>query len=142
LERVIYSMPTQDPRESKPIRLDKWLKISRLFKTRALATRACDDGKVKVNDQKSKPARMIKVDDKITIKRKSKYHTFNVLEIVHKNISNKDAKLLYHENIAEIPEESKELYELLQDWDKEGKRKYKGRPTKKQRRNIEKLRGY
>jgi len=135
-------MPTQDPRESKPIRLDKWLKISRLFKTRALATRACDDGKVKINDQKSKPARMIKVGDKITIKRKSKYHTFDVLEIVHKNISNKDAKLLYHENIPEIPAESKELYELLQDWDKEGKRKYKGRPTKKQRRNIEKLRGY
>ncbi len=135
-------MPTQDPRESKPIRLDKWLKISRLFKTRALATRACDDGKVKVNAQKSKPARMIKVGDKITIKRKSKYHTFDVLEIVHKNISNKDAKLLYHENIPEIPAESKELYQLLQDLDKEGKRKYKGRPTKKERRNIEKLRGY
>ncbi len=134
-------MPTHDPKESKPIRLDKWLKISRLFKTRALATRACDDGKVKINDQKSKPARMIKVGDKITIKRKSKYHTFDVLEIVHKNISNKDAKLLYHENIPEISEESKELYELLQDWDKEGKRKYKGRPTKKERRNIEKLRG-
>ncbi len=135
-------MPTQDPRESKPIRLDKWLKISRLFKTRALATRACDDGKVKVNDQKSKPARMIKVGDKITIKRKSKYRTFDVLEIVHKSISNKDAKLLYYEKIPEIPEESKELYELLQDWDKEGKRKYKGRPTKKERRNIEKLKGY
>jgi len=135
-------MPTQDPKESKPIRLDKWLKISRLFKTRALATRACDDGKVKVNDQKSKPARMIKVGDKITIKRKSKYRALDVLEIVHKSISNKDAKLLYHENIPEISEKSKELYELLQDWDKEGKRKYKGRPTKKERRNIEKLRGY
>ncbi len=104
-------MPTQDPRESKPIRLDKWLKISRLFKTRALATRACDDGKVKVNDQKSKPARMIKVDDKITIKRKSNYPTFDVLEIVHTHNSNKDAKRLDHENIPEIPEESKELYE-------------------------------
>ncbi len=135
-------MPTHAPKESMPIRLDKWLKISRLFKTRALATRACEDGKVKVNDQKSKPARMIKVGHKITIKRKSKYYTFDVLEIVHKNISNKDAKLLYHENTPEIPEESKELYELLQEWDKEGKRKYKGRPTKKERRDIEKHRGY
>ena len=135
-------MPTHAPKENMPIRLDKWLKISRLFKTRALATRACEDGKVKVNDQKSKPARMITVGDKITIKRKSKYYTFDVLEIVHKNISNKDAKLLYHENTPEIPEESKELYELLQEWDKEGKRKYKGRPTKKERRDIEKRRGY
>ncbi len=135
-------MPTLDPKESKPIRLDKWLKISRLFKTRALATRGCEDGKVKVNDQKSKPARMIKIGDKITIKRKSKYRTFDVLEIVHKSISNKDAKLLYQEKTPEIPEESKELYELLRDWDEEGKRKYKGRPTKKERRDIDKLRGH
>ena len=134
-------MPTLDPKESRPIRLDKWLKISRLLKTRALATKACEEGKVKVNDQKSKPARTIRTGDKITIKRKSKYRTYDVLGIVHKSISNKDAKLLYHENIPEIPEESKELYELLQDWDKEGKRKYKGRPTKKERRDIDKVRG-
>lgn len=103
--------------------------------------RACEDGKVKVNSQKSKPARSIKIGDTITIKRKSKYRTFDVLGIVYKSISNNDAKLLYHEHTPEISEESKELYELLQAWDKEGKRKYKGRPTKKERRKLDKFKG-
>ena len=123
----------------KTIRLDKWLKFSRLFKTRAIATCACEEGKVKVNDVKAKPARVIKVGDVITIKHKNKYYTFDVLDIVQKNISNKDAKELYHEHVVEIPEESKELYEVLQEWDNEGKRKYKGRPTKKERRQLDKF---
>ena len=124
------------------IRLDKWLKISRIFKTRALATRACDDGKVKVNGVKAKPARSIQTGDQLTIKFRSKYRTFDVLEIVHKNVSNKDAKFLYNEHTAKISEESKELYQLLQEWDKAGRRKFKGRPTKKERRQIEKLKGW
>ncbi|MFQ5641863.1 MAG: RNA-binding S4 domain-containing protein [bacterium] len=128
--------------ESKKIRLDKWLKISRIYKTRAIAARACEDSKVKVNDQKAKPARVIQIGDRITIKVRSKYRMFDVLDIVQKNVSNKDAKLLYHEYIPEIPEESKELYELLQEWDRDGKRKFKGRPTKKERRDLDKLRGF
>ena len=41
----------------KTIRLDKWLKLSRICKTRAIATKACEEGKVKVNDIRAKPAR-------------------------------------------------------------------------------------
>jgi ribosome-associated heat shock protein Hsp15 len=132
----------QSSTEEKKIRLDKWLKISRIYKTRALAARACEDGKVKVNEQKAKPSRIVQVGDKITIKVRSKYRTFDILDIVQKNVSNKDAKFLYHEHLPKISEESKELYELLQEWDREGKRKYKGRPTKKERRDLEKFRGF
>ncbi|MFQ5865119.1 MAG: RNA-binding S4 domain-containing protein [bacterium] len=135
-------MKTQDSEPEKTIRLDKWLKISRIYKTRALATRACEDGKVKVNDKRAKPARMIKIGDQITIKVRSKYRTFDVLDIVHKSISNKDAKFLYVEHTPKLSEESQELYELLQEWDRAGRRKFKGRPTKKERRALEKLRGY
>ncbi|MCH9008115.1 MAG: S4 domain-containing protein [Calditrichaeota bacterium] len=124
----------------KTIRLDKWLKLSRLYKTRAIATRACDDGKVKINNVKSKPARMVKIGDVIIIKAKSKYRTFDVVDIVYKSISNKDARNLYREHEVEMSEESKELFELLQEWDKQGKRKYKGRPTKKERRELDKWR--
>jgi len=124
----------------KTVRLDKWLKFSRLFKTRALATRACEDGKVKVNDIKSKPARLLKIGDVLTIKRKSKYRTFDVLNIVQRSISNKDARELYHERTPEIAETSQGLYELLQQWHAEGRRKYKGRPTKKERRDMERFR--
>ncbi len=131
----------KDESQQGGVRLDKWLKFSRLFKTRAVAARACDDGKVKVNEVKSKSARLVKVGDLITIKVKSKYRTFEVLRIVHKGISNKDAKELYEEQIVEISEDAKELFELLQEWDSHGRRKYKGRPTKKERRDLDKLKG-
>jgi len=131
-------MAHQEP-AAKTVRLDKWLKFSRLFKTRALATRACEDGKVKVNETKAKPARMIRIGDVLTIKVKSKYRTFDVLNIVQRSISNKDARELYHERVPEISEASQGLYELLQTWDAEGRRKYKGRPTKKERRDMDKF---
>ncbi len=127
--------------EKARIRLDKWLKISRIYKTRSLALRACEDGKVKVNDQRAKPSRLIQVGDRITIKVRSRYRTFDVLQIAQKNISNKDARVLYREHAPQISEESKELYQLLQEWDRAGRRKYKGRPTKRERRQLEKVRG-
>ena len=125
----------------KKIRLDRWLKLSCLFKTRALATRACEEGKVKVNHKRAKPAQMIHIGDVITVKMKNKYRTFEVLEIVQKNVSKKEARTLYHEQKSEVSEESKGLSELLRLWHEEGKRKYKGRPTKKERRQIDKLKG-
>jgi len=128
--------------EDKSIRLDKWLKLSRLLKTRTLASKACEDGKVKVNNVRSKPSRLIKIGDEIKLKMRSQYHTFDVLDIVYKSISNKDAQNLYREHEVHIPEESKELYQLLQQWEVEDKRKYKGRPTKKERRNIDKFRDH
>ena len=113
--------PTEN--NGKSIRLDKWLKLSRICKTRAIATRACEDGKVKLNNVKAKPARSIHIGDVLTLKTGDRYRTFTVLDIVHKNISNKDAKSLYEEHLPKISEESKELYELLQEWDKAGRRK-------------------
>jgi ribosome-associated heat shock protein Hsp15 len=133
---------TETSLNDKKIRLDKWLKVSRIFKTRSQAAHACEDGKVKVNGQKSKPARIIGVGDQITVKFRSKYRTFDVLGVVQKNVSTKDAKLLYREHAPQLSENSQTLYELLQEMDKEGRRKYKGRPTKKERRQIEKIRGY
>ncbi len=128
------------PKEQS-VRLDKWLKFSRICKTRAIASKMCENGKVKVNDEKAKPARLVKAGDKITIKIKSNYRNFDILEIVQKGISNKEAKNLYHEHKVEVSDESKELYAVLQDWDVRGKSKYKGRPTKKERRDIDKIRG-
>ncbi len=122
----------------KKIRLDKWLKISRLYKTREQAIRACNEGKVKVNDQKTKPSHIVAIGDRITTKSASKYRTFEILDIVTKNVSNKDAKLLYKEHTPELSEDAKQL---LREFDKQGRRKYKGRPTKKERREMDKLRG-
>lgn len=125
----------------KTLRLDKWLKLSRICKTRAIATKACEEGKVKVNDMRAKPARMVVIGDLITIKKGSRYKKYTILDIVQKNVSNKDARDLYREHEVEIAEDSKELFDLLKEWDTAGKRKFKGRPTKKERRDMDKLRG-
>jgi ribosome-associated heat shock protein Hsp15 len=126
---------------TKNIRLDKWLKISRICKTRAVAARACEGGKVKVNNVTAKPARTLHIGDILTIKTRERYRTVTVLEIVHKSISGKDARLLYEEHQPQISQESKDLFEMLQKWDRVGRRTYKGRPTKKERRQIDKLKG-
>ena len=103
-------MSEQSDNPGKSIRLDKWLKLSRICKTRAIATRACDDGRVKVNENKAKPARVIHVGDVITVKTRGKYRTFTVLDIVQKSISNKYAKFLYEEQVPKLSEESKEFF--------------------------------
>lgn len=125
--------------DDKSLRLDKWLKVSRLFKTRANASRACNDGRVKVNEQKAKASRLIKIGDQITIRKRGKYRTYDVADIIEKNVSKSDAKTLYNEHTPDISDDAKELVEMLQKWDRKGKRKYKGRPTKKERRQLDKF---
>ncbi len=123
-------------------RLDKWLNYSCLFKTRAQATRACDERKIKVNEQVAKPSRMIKPGDEITIKQKAgNYIKLEILKVSHKNIPLKDARELYKKHEIEISEESRELLEMYKESEKSMKVKYKGRPTKKERRKMEKLKG-
>jgi ribosome-associated heat shock protein Hsp15 len=125
----------------KSLRLDKWLKVSRLFKTRTLAARACNDGKVKVNEQKAKASHLIRIGDEVTIRQRGKYRTFDVADISEKNVSKADAKSLYNEHTPNISDDAKELVDMLKQWDRKGKRKYKGRPTKKERRDLDKFKG-
>ena len=121
------------------IRLDKWLKIARIFKTRSQAGHACDENHVKVNGEVAKAAKPIKLGDKLTVKGKNRYREIEVAGISFKSISAKDARELYREEKQEkLPEESLELIRLM----KQSVIKYPGRPTKKERRNLMKIRGY
>ena len=121
------------------IRLDKWLKIARIFKTRSQAGHACDENHVKVNGEVAKAAKPIKLGDKLTVKGKNRYREIEVAGISFKNISAKEARELYREEKQEkLPEESLELIRLM----KQSVIKYPGRPTKKERRNLMKIRGY
>ena len=122
-------------------RIDKWLNISCLFKTRAKATKACDDRRIKINGEIAKPAKTVKPGDQLTIKNSGgKFTNYTVLAISHKNLSAKDAKHLYEKEELELSDEAKELMELFGDSVKRQKPKYKGRPTKKERRKLDKFR--
>ena len=121
------------------LRLDKWLKIARIFKTRSQASHACDENHVKVNGEVAKAAKLIKPGDMLTVKGKNRYREIEVADISFKSVSAKEARELYREEKQEpLLEESLELIRLM----KQSVIKYPGRPTKKERRNLMKIRGY
>ncbi len=121
------------------LRIDKFLWAVRIFKTRSQAAEACRKGHIYVNDVPVKPSKEIKVSDIIKVKHKVIYRQYRILELTDKRLG---AKLVgnYIEEIT--PEEDllklKMYYEALRI----SKPTFKGRPTKKARRDIERfLRG-
>jgi ribosome-associated heat shock protein Hsp15 len=127
--------------EEETIRIDKWLKVARFFKQRELAAEAVENGRVRVNGDKVKPSKLIKPGDELTIKRDTKYVKYIVTGITHRSLSAELARQLYSEQEnAEKPKEMTELMRILDEQDKENQAelKHKGRPTKKDRRILNK----
>ena len=128
-------------KKTDEMRLDKWLKSVRIFKKREEAAKACNLGRVKVNDQPAKAGRVITIGDQITVKRSKEYRQVEVLKIPLRGLSAKDAKEYYSEDVAEISEETRQLIDLQKEAENKNKRKFKGRPTKKERRDWGKFHG-
>ncbi len=94
------------------MRLDLFLKASRLILRRTLAQKFCDAGLVKVNGSAAKSSREIKPDDEIEIKRHNRLTKVKVLEIpAQKQVSRQDADKLYEVTAEEILEEES-LFEV------------------------------
>src|SRR6186997_1611332 len=86
------------------VRLDVWLDVSCLFKTRSEAQRACKGGKVDVNGQSGKPHRTIKTGDQILISRASgRRQDVVVVALAEKSIPRGDARLLYEDRTPPTP---------------------------------------
>lgn len=92
------------------MRLDKWLKVSRLIKRRTVAQMACEQGRVYVNDRPAKSSHELKLDDKVHIELGSRAITVKVLNVPLKAVAAQDASSLY-----ELLEELKRQPEIL-DW--------------------------
>lgn len=116
------------------IRIDKWLWAVRLFKTRSLAAEACKKGKVLVQNVQAKPSRMVKVGDIIQVKRNPVLYSFKVLALPNNRMN---AKLVpeFMENVT-TPDQL-ELIELGKIAGQVGRNRGTGRPTKKERRDME-----
>ena len=116
------------------IRIDKWLWAVRLFKTRSLATEACKKGKILVNNSLVKPSRVIKVGDIIGVRQNPVTYSFKVLLPIQNRIN---AKLVpeYREDVT-TPDQL-ELIELGKIAAQTGRERGTGRPTKKERREME-----
>ena len=132
-------MTTPEHIPENSIRLDKWLKIARIFKRRPEAAEACDAGRIKVNGAIAKAGKAIKIDDAITVKVGNTYRELRVVDILFRSVPAKLARELYEEKRSRtVPDETLELIRLM----KQPKPpKYKGRPSKKERRDLEKIRG-
>lgn len=118
------------------IRIDKWLWAVRVFKTRSQATEACKKGRIMIEDQAVKPSRIIKVDEVVYVRFPPIYRQFKVVGLLKNRVG---AKLVasYMEEIT--PEEEKAKLDLVKT-DTFGRRpRGSGRPTKKERRIIDKL---
>ncbi len=118
------------------VRLDRWLWATRIFKTRSLSTDACKRNWVKVNDQLAKPSRYLRVGDILSIRQGPIDIKLQVVGLLDKRTS-----------ASKVPEfledlTSQETYQRAQE--DHAKRKFayprtvsKGRPSKKQRRDLE-----
>jgi ribosome-associated heat shock protein Hsp15 len=127
-----------DPEEGR-IRLDKWLWAARFFKTRALAAEAVEGGKVEVNGGRPKRARPIQLGDEIRIRLGPYEHTVAVRALSCRRGPASEAAGLYQEteaSRARREELSIQLKSLHAAFGPD-----KGRPTKKDRRDIQRLKG-
>lgn len=121
------------------VRMDKWLWAARFFKTRSLAARACEMGRIESNGQPAKPAREVRVGDLLQVKNDSGDFRVEVLTLSEMRGPAAVAQTLYRETEAsrelrlKLAAERKAMphFEALRD----------GKPTKRDRRKIDRLRG-
>ena len=116
------------------VRIDKWLRATRIFKTRTIAADACKKGRIAVNGTTVKPSRMIKRNDTIQVRKPPVTFSFKVLDLADKRMG---AKLVpnFMQNIT-----TPDQYEILEMNKISGfvnRAKGLGRPTKKDRRELE-----
>ena len=116
------------------VRIDKWLWAVRLFKTRTLAAEACKKGKVIIKGIQVKPSRNVKVEDVVSIKRNPYLFSFQVLALSENRMN---AKLVpdFMKNVTTA--DQLELIELARLTGQNGRDRGAGRPTKKDRRDLE-----
>lgn len=122
---------------SDSVRIDKWLWAARFFKTRSLATDAVDGGKVRVNGERVKPARSVKIGDTLAIDNGATEWEVVVRDVADKRGSATIAQALYEETAQSIAERQQKAEQRR--FFREPSMDIKGRPTKRDRRLIDKF---
>ncbi len=117
-------------------RVDKWLWSIRIFKSRTLATESCKEGKVKMKDQPIKPSAAVGAGDVIEVRRNGFFFRYKVITVLKTRVSATLAAAAY-ENITPADELAK--YEAWYTNKTENRDRGTGRPTKKERRDIDGL---
>jgi ribosome-associated heat shock protein Hsp15 len=127
-------------KENEKLRLDKYLWAIRLFKTRTLAAAACDLGKVKFSGSPAKASKHVHIGDEYEVKTENKRWQIKVAGLLHNRVKYDEA-VKYYVDIT--PAEELQRLQYQASAFHTGKRQSKiGRPTKKERRDLDEFFGH
>jgi len=116
------------------VRIDKWLCAVRIYKTRTIATEECRKGRISIAGVTVKPSRDVRVGDILELKKAPITYKFKVLQLAEKRMGAK----LVPEFVEDLtPKEQFEMLEMQKLMQLNGRDKGAGRPTKKDRRDID-----
>lgn len=116
------------------MRVDKFLWCVRYFKTRSIATEACKQGKVRVNGALVKPSREVYPTDKLTVRKNQINYEIEVLDLPSSRVGAKLVNLYINDVTPKEEFEKLELLKYSQDY---YRKRGTGRPTKKDRRDLD-----
>ena len=119
---------------SAGVRIDKWLWAVRIYKTRSQATEACRKGQVFIDELSVKASREVHVGEIVKVRKPPISRSFKVLELTEKRMG---AKLVYEFLEDVTPPEELELLEMQKHMRWSERDKGTGRPTKKDRRDLD-----
>ena len=119
----------------KQVRIDKWLWAARFYKTRTLAASAVTNGRDKLNGARIKPSKQLNINDKLLIQSTPFTWDIQVTFLADRRLSAALAKNLYEESV-ESQKKREELTEFLKIEKKQNIPIQKGRPTKRDRKQI------
>jgi ribosome-associated heat shock protein Hsp15 len=132
-------MPPADRRSDEAddgrIRFDKWLWAARFYKTRSLCVQAIDLGQVRVNGDRAKPARNMRVGELVSIRKSGIVCEVTVTALSDRRGKATDAAKLYCETEASMA--AREEAHLLRRANDAAQPRFPGRPTKRERRKLE-----
>jgi ribosome-associated heat shock protein Hsp15 len=123
---------------NEPVRLDVWLDVACLFKTRSEAKRACEGGKVDVNGQTAKPNRLVRDGDRIRIGRPSGRHQDVIVRLlIEQHVKKSEAKALYDDVTPKPSVEEIEMRRMERVY--RAATRAAGTPDRRQRRELRRI---
>ena len=121
---------------SEQARIDKWLWAVRIYKTRSIAAEACKKGHIMIGERSVKPSHAVRVGDVVKVKKSPITYSFRVLKAAENRVGAKLVPELM-ENIT--PQEQYEILEMSKISGFTDRMRGTGRPTKKERREIDRF---
>lgn len=132
--------PQENSEALECVRLDRWLFATRIFRTRNQAAQAVQGGTVKLNGEATKPHKPVRVGDEIQVRRQGRRFAYRVQSLVERRVGPGQVEGLFaFEEDPGLDENTKSMLRVVREM-QAGTPKPKGRPTKRERRQLDKFR--